>query len=65
MNIYVGNVPYSLTESELRGAFEEFGHVVSVTILRGLCASLSSRLANFRSGYFSALILTSIADSAY
>ena len=33
MNIYVGNVPYSLTESELRDAFEEFGQVTSVTIL--------------------------------
>ena len=33
MNIYVGNVPYTLTESELRDAFAEFGHVASVTIL--------------------------------
>jgi len=33
MNVYVGNVPYSLTESELRDAFAEFGHVSAVTIL--------------------------------
>ncbi len=33
MNIHVGNVPYSLTESELRDAFAEFGHVSAVTIL--------------------------------
>ena len=33
MNIYVGNLPYSLTESELRDAFAEFGDVSSVKIL--------------------------------
>lgn len=33
MNIYVGNLPYSVTESELRDAFAEFGRVASVTIL--------------------------------
>lgn len=33
MNIYVGNVPYSLTESALREAFEQFGHVSSVTLM--------------------------------
>ena len=33
MNIYVGNLPFSLTESELRDAFEAFGHVSSVNIL--------------------------------
>ena len=33
MNIYVGNLPYSLTESELRDAFAEFGDVSSVNIL--------------------------------
>ncbi len=33
MYIYVGNVPYSSTESELREAFAEFGHVSTVTIL--------------------------------
>ena len=33
MNIYVGNLSYSLTESELRDAFAEFGDVSSVNIL--------------------------------
>lgn len=33
MNIYVGNLPYSLTESQLRDAFAEFGQVSSVNIL--------------------------------
>ena len=33
MNIYVGNLSYSMTESELRDAFAEFGDVSSVNIL--------------------------------
>ena len=33
MNIYVGNLSYSLTDSELRDAFAEFGDVSSVNIL--------------------------------
>ena len=33
MNISVGNLPYSLTESELRDAFAQFGNVSSVNIL--------------------------------
>ncbi len=33
MNIYVGNLSYSLTESELRNAFAQFGDVSSVKIL--------------------------------
>ena len=33
MNIYVGNLSYSMTESELRDAFSEFGDVSSVNIL--------------------------------
>ena len=33
MNIYVGNLSYSLMESELRDAFAAFGNVSSVTIL--------------------------------
>ena len=33
MNIYVGNLAYSLTESELRDAFANFGDVSSVKIL--------------------------------
>ena len=33
MNIYVGNLGYSLSESELRDAFANFGDVSSVKIL--------------------------------
>jgi RNA recognition motif-containing protein len=34
MNIYAGNLPYHLTEDELRYAFEEFGRVASCTIIK-------------------------------
>ncbi len=33
MNIYVGNLSYSLDESELREAFTAFGEVSSVKVL--------------------------------
>jgi RNA recognition motif-containing protein len=33
MNIYVGNLAYSVSESELRDAFSEFGEVESATII--------------------------------
>lgn len=33
MNIYVGNLPYSTTEDELRTAFGEFGEVSSVNVI--------------------------------
>jgi len=33
MNIYVGNLPYSTQEAELREAFERFGRVDSVHII--------------------------------
>ena len=33
MNIYVGNLSYSLSESELRDAFENFGAVSSAKVL--------------------------------
>jgi RNA recognition motif-containing protein len=33
MNIYVGNLSYSLTEDDLRAAFSEFGEVSSVNII--------------------------------
>ncbi len=33
MNIYVGNLSYSLSESELRDAFAAFGEVSSVKVL--------------------------------
>ena len=33
MNIYVGNLSYSLSESELRDAFADFGEVSTVKVL--------------------------------
>ncbi|MDH5228777.1 MAG: RNA-binding protein [Gammaproteobacteria bacterium] len=33
MDIYVGNLAYSLTEDELRNAFAEFGEVANVKIV--------------------------------
>jgi RNA recognition motif-containing protein len=33
MNIYVGNISFELTESDLRGAFEAFGTVENVNII--------------------------------
>jgi len=34
MKIYVGNLPYELTEQELRQQFETFGEVTSVNIIK-------------------------------
>jgi RNA recognition motif-containing protein len=34
MNIYIGNLPYSITEVDLRAAFEPFGKVDSVNIIK-------------------------------
>ena len=34
MNIYVGNLPHSSTEAELREAFEKYGSVSSATIIK-------------------------------
>jgi RNA recognition motif-containing protein len=34
MNIYVGNLSYEVTEGDLRSAFEEFGQVVSTSIIK-------------------------------
>lgn len=34
MNIYVGNLPHATTEPELKAAFEEFGVVSSVAIIK-------------------------------
>jgi cold-inducible RNA-binding protein len=34
MNLYVGNLPYRITEDQLREAFEEFGQVSSCTIIK-------------------------------
>lgn len=33
MNIYVGNLPYSISEDELKNAFAKFGTVTSVKII--------------------------------
>jgi RNA recognition motif-containing protein len=33
MKIYVGNMPFSVTDGELRSKFEEFGAVEEVTII--------------------------------
>lgn len=33
MNLYVGNLPYSTTEDDLRSAFAEFGEVQSVNVI--------------------------------
>ena len=33
MNIYVGNLPYSVTEDDLKEAFAEFGEVTSVNVI--------------------------------
>ena len=34
MNIYVGNLPSEATEDDLRQAFEAFGQVETVTLIR-------------------------------
>jgi RNA recognition motif-containing protein len=34
MNIYVGNLSYEITEEDLKLAFEEFGAVESVSIIK-------------------------------
>jgi RNA recognition motif-containing protein len=33
MNIYVGNLPYDLTEDEIKALFAEFGEVSTVTLV--------------------------------
>ena len=33
MNIYVGNLPYGVTEEELRTAFSEFGEISTVNVI--------------------------------
>ena len=34
MNIFIGNLSYNVTEADLRYAFEVFGQVVSVTVIK-------------------------------
>ena len=34
MNIYVGNLPYNVTEADLKEAFSAFGTVSSVTLIK-------------------------------
>lgn len=34
MNIYVGNLPYSVSEDDVRQAFEAFGEVASVSMIK-------------------------------
>ncbi|MEQ8234545.1 MAG: RNA-binding protein [Gammaproteobacteria bacterium] len=33
MNLYVGNLPYSVTEDQLRSAFATYGEVASVNVI--------------------------------
>jgi len=33
MNIYVGNLPYTITEDELKDVFSEFGEVSTVNVI--------------------------------
>ena len=34
MNIYVGNIPRETSEKEIRAAFEQFGEVSTVTLIK-------------------------------
>ena len=34
MNIYIGNLSYNITEEDLRQAFETFGQIASVSIIK-------------------------------
>ncbi len=33
MNIYIGNLPYSVTEEDLKEAFGEFGQIASISLI--------------------------------
>ena len=35
MNIYVGNLPYSIDRDELRGIFEQYGEVSAARVVTG------------------------------
>ena len=34
MNIYIGNLPYSASENDIRDKFAEYGAVASVTVIK-------------------------------
>ena len=34
MKLFVGNIPFSMSEEELRDAFEEFGSIVSCKLIK-------------------------------
>lgn len=41
MNIYVGNLPYEVTEEELKQAFEAFGQVESAKVIKDMYSGRS------------------------
>jgi len=41
MNIYVGNLPYTITEDDLRGVFADHGEVATVNIITDKCSGQS------------------------
>jgi RNA recognition motif-containing protein len=45
MNIYVGNLPYTVTEEDLRQAFEEFGQVASASLIKDQSSGQSKGFA--------------------
>lgn len=45
MNIYVGNLPYSANEDELREAFSAFGEVSSVNLITDMATGQSKGFA--------------------
>jgi RNA recognition motif-containing protein len=34
MNIYIGNLPYAMSDDELRDLFAQFGEIASATVIR-------------------------------
>ena len=45
MNIYVGNLAYSVTEEDLRQAFEEFGQIASASLIKDQSSGQSKGFA--------------------
>ena len=58
MNLYVGNLPYSATEDELRTAFAAFGEVQSVNLISDKFTGQSKGFA------FVEMVENAAADSA-